>query len=78
MLLQVACCPLKDTAHTTVWSCSDALQKDCDSITVDLQDIKLFDDDLYELFRKNPGVALPLVSSNLNLLFYALGSCNAL
>ncbi|KAL0040175.1 hypothetical protein WJX79_009803 [Trebouxia sp. C0005] len=46
-----------------VYIYSDALQKDCDSITVDLQDIKLFDDDLYELFRKNPGVALPLLEA---------------
>jgi hypothetical protein len=47
----------------SVWSCSDALQTDSDSITVDLQDIRQFDDDLYDLFRQTPDVAIPLVSS---------------
>jgi hypothetical protein len=55
---------LKGIVNTTVWSCSDALQKDSDSITVDLQDIRQYDDKLYELFRRDPAVAVPLVSSN--------------
>ena len=67
---------LKGFANRIVWSCSDALQKDSDSITVDLQDIKQFDDDLYELFSRDPGVAMPLVSSNLDLPVYALDSRN--
>ncbi len=78
LLLQVACCPLKGFVNRIVWSCSDALQKDSDSITVDLQDIRQFDDDLYELFRRDPGVAMPLVSSNLDLPIYALDLRNTL
>jgi len=64
LLLQATRCPLKGTVNTTVWSCSDALQKDSDSITVDLQDIKQYNAELYELFRRDPGIAMPLVSSN--------------
>ncbi|DBA83060.1 TPA: hypothetical protein ACH3X1_006831 [Trebouxia sp. C0004] len=46
-----------------IWSCSDALQTDSKRITVDLQDVRQFDDDLYSLFRKNPGVAIPLLEA---------------
>ncbi|KAL0044100.1 hypothetical protein WJX82_009630 [Trebouxia sp. C0006] len=46
-----------------VYIYSDALQKDSDSITVDLQDIKQYIAELYELFRRDPGIAMPLLET---------------
>ena len=67
LLLQATRCPCPRCPrafNTTVWSCSDALQRDSNSITIDLQDIKLHSPELYELFTRDPSVAMPLVSSN--------------
>ncbi len=78
LVMQVTRCPLKGIVNTIVLSCIDALQKDSDSITVDLQDIKQYNPKLYELFKRDPGVAMPLVSSNLHLPIWALDLRNIL